>query len=153
MTEPLYDVTDPVYILLVEDSTFDAEIVLRNFDRVRLRNRVHHVKDGAAAMDFLFNRGPYEDSSLYPRPDLVLLDLKLPRVSGREVLEAMRSDAALRDVPVLVMTSTEPDENWVDGVETGPTGRIDKPVEFSGVLRALRRFKQFSVLLLNDSGT
>ncbi len=141
------DPDTPVQILLVEDSPLDAEIVLRSLRRMGLVNPVQHVKDGTSALDYLLHRPPFEDSILHPPAGLVLLDLNLPRVSGWEVLETIRKDAATRSLPVVVMTSTEWDEERISDQRDPLTVAVSKPVDLGKLMAALRPLKYFSVVL------
>ena len=137
----------PVNIALVEDSPLDADIVLRSLRRLGLVNGIHHLKDGDAAIDYLVQHREAEDTS-YPRVDLLLLDLNLPRTSGWEVLEAVRSNAATASLPVVIMTSTEWDEERVRALGDPNTVVVSKPVDLPGLLKALRPLKRFSVVLV-----
>ena len=122
-----------VPVLMVEDSALDAEIAFLNFRRGGLVNSIHHVKNGEEALNYFFHQGRYEDSSRFPVPGLVLLDINLPRVSGWEVLEAVSEAQGLADIPILVMTSTERDEELVDKLDRKNVGRITKPGDVAPV--------------------
>ena len=114
-----------ITILLVEDSEADIELALRGLQRAKLQNRILTVRDGADALAFLRREAPHQDA---PRPDLVLLDLNLPKLDGRAVLKAIREDPGLRELPVVVLTASESDE------ERFAAGAADafmtKPVDF-----------------------
>ena len=138
---------EPIHILLVEDSSLDTQIIRHNFQRARFLNEVHHVTDGAKALDILFHRAPCSDQKEYPTPQLVLLDLHLPRIDGWEVLETLRNHSDLKDLPVLVMTSTEEDQQAVEQYERGPTLWISKPIDLSQMLTKLIPLRLFSVAL------
>jgi CheY-like chemotaxis protein len=138
---------EPVNILFIEDSPLDAEIVLRNFKRARFANSIAHVRDGSAALDYLFHRGQYQDEQRYPAPDLILLDLNLPRVSGWEILDAIRADEGLRTIPVVVMTSSEQDEDVVKSYQKGVNTYITKPVDFNKVAEVVQTLGHYWFVL------
>jgi len=117
-------------ILMVEDSPADVELTLRAFKTARITNPVHVVEDGAAALDFLFCRGRYADRKMENRPQLVLLDLNLPKVSGLEVLRRVKSDQRTRTIPVIVLTMSKRDRDMVECHRLGVETYIVKPVGF-----------------------
>jgi CheY-like chemotaxis protein len=121
---------EDVEILLVEDNPQDAELAIRALQKNHLANHVHHVKDGAAALDFLFARGAYADRAAHVPLKVVLLDLKLPKVDGLEVLRAIKSDERGRAVPVVVLTSSKEDRDLAEAYRLGANSYIVKPVEF-----------------------
>jgi len=121
---------DEVDILLVEDNPDDAEVVLRSLKNSRIANGVEWVKDGAAALDFLFRRGEYQNRNSAHRLKLVLLDLKLPKVDGLEVLKSIRSEERTRNIPVVVLTSSTQDEDMVRSYRLGVNSYVAKPVMF-----------------------
>src|SRR5437867_767926 len=94
-------------ILLVEDNPYDAELTMRALKKHNLANKVHHVKDGQEALEFLFGKGPYEERNSAVPPRFVLLDLKLPKVDGMEVLRAIKAEERTRDTPVVILTSSK----------------------------------------------
>jgi CheY-like chemotaxis protein len=119
-----------VEILLVEDSTTDAEMTIRALKRSNLANNLVWVKDGAEALDFMYCRGAY-DGRRNGNPKLVLLDLKMPKVDGIEVLQQLRSDDAMRGVPVVVLTSSAEESDIVRSYELGVNSYLVKPVDFA----------------------
>lgn len=126
-----------VPVLLVEDDLEDVQITQRAFERGRIANPLHVVRDGEEAVHYLRHTGPYADEADAPRPGLILLDLNLPRLSGREVLEQIKSDPSLKRIPVVVLT-TSSDEADVRGCyDRGANTYITKPVEFSKFLEAV----------------
>ncbi len=147
MTSP-DDSLQPIQILLVEDSPLDAEIVIRGLRRMGMTNPVFHVKDGTSALDYLLRRPPYEDTARFPSPDLVLLDINLPRVDGWEVLDTIRDHPPTASLPVIVMTSTDWDAERVAERGDRLTVNLTKPVELATLVSALRPLRRFSVVLV-----
>ena len=137
-------------ILLVEDNPHDAEMALRAFQKSRIANRVRHLEDGAQALDFLFATGAYADRKSAPHPRLVLLDLKLPKIDGLEVLKRLKSDPRTRVVPVVVMTSSREERDIVESYKLGVNSYIVKPVDFEKFLHAVEQLGLYW-LLLNES--
>ena len=126
----------PVDILLVEDNPTDAELVLRVLKKHQLANKVEWVKDGAAALDFLFRRGDYA-ARLNLAPRVVLLDLHLPKVDGMEVLQQMRADENTRAIPVVVLTSSREERDIVSSYKLGANSFVSKPVAFDEFARTV----------------
>lgn len=141
---------EQVEILLVEDSPTDAELTLRSLKKYKLANRVLWVKDGAEALDYVFCRGPYAGRSREERPKLILLDLKLPKVDGIEVLRSIKADARTRTIPVVVLTSSAEERDIVDSYELGVNSYIVKPVEFEKFLDVVSR-ANFYWMLINKT--
>jgi two-component system response regulator len=123
-----------VEILLVEDNAHDVELTLHAFEKRNLANRVHVVRDGQEALDFLFGGGDYESRQGVPPPRVVLLDLKLPKIDGLEVLRTIRRDPALHSLPVVVLTSSREDRDLVESYELGVNSYIVKPIDFSSFI-------------------
>jgi CheY-like chemotaxis protein len=120
---------EPVDILLVEDSDADAELTLRVLRKARLANRVVWVKDGQEALDFLYGEGEYSERPS-ARPRLVLLDLKLPRLNGIDVLRRLKGDERQRSIPVVMLTSSNEERDIVESYSLGVNSYLIKPVEF-----------------------
>ena len=125
-----------VEILLVEDSETDAEMTLRALKRHALSNHVTWVKDGAEALDFVFSTGSYSARGNRP-PKLVLLDLKMPKVDGIEVLRRMKADERTRAIPVVILTSSAEESDIVRSYKLGVNSFITKPVTFTGLVDAM----------------
>ena len=128
---------DIVEILLIEDSPRDAELTIRALKRHNLANQLFHVEDGAEALDFLFARGKYEGRRTDVSPKVVLLDLKLPKVNGLEVLRTMKSNPRMRTIPVIVVTSSAEDPDIKAAYELGANGYVIKPVQFDAFMEAM----------------
>jgi CheY-like chemotaxis protein len=117
-------------ILLVEDNPDHAELMRRNLEHVPAASFLHHVEDGEAAMDYIFGRGAYADRARFPAPDLVLLDLRLPRVSGLEVLRQVKSHPTLHRTPIVVLTSSDAERDVAVAYEYHANSFVTKPVDF-----------------------
>ncbi|MCD2203515.1 response regulator [Halobacterium sp. KA-6] len=131
---------EPVDILLVEDNPGDVRLTREAFAEARINNDLHDVNDGEAALDFLHQRGDHANA---PRPDLMLLDLNLPKVDGLDVLEEVKSHDDLRTIPVVVLTSSEAEEDVVQSYEQHTNAYLTKPIdpnEFVDVIRSFERF-------------
>jgi CheY-like chemotaxis protein len=137
-----------VEVLLVEDNPRDAELTMRALSKRHLANHVIHVKDGQAALDFLFREGPYAQRG-EAHPQVVLLDLKLPKVDGIEVLRRIRGDQRLKALPVVVLTSSREESDIVKTYRLGVNSYIVKPVEFENFSEAVSNLG-FYWLLLNQ---
>jgi len=124
-------------ILLAEDSPRDAEMVIEALDQYKLANEVVHVRDGAEALDYLFGRGPFAGRP-NGLPAVLLLDLKMPKVDGLEVLRQVRADRDLKFLPVVVMTSSREEQDLVRSYELGVNGYVVKPVDFMDFVEAVR---------------
>jgi two-component system response regulator len=126
-----------VEILLVEDSPRDVELTLRALKKRNLANRVHVARDGAEALDYVFARGAYVDRDRNHTPKVVLLDLKLPKVSGLEVLKALKSHEESKGIPVVVLTSSQEEMDMVESYRLGANSYIVKPVDFDKFAEAI----------------
>lgn len=127
-----------VELLLVEDSPTDAKLVKRTFEKYNMANKFFWVKDGEEALDFMFARGDYEKRKVEDLPRVILLDLKLPKIGGIEVLRALREDERTSKVPVVVMTSSREEQDVIDIYALGTNSYIVKPVEFEQFMTAVK---------------
>jgi CheY-like chemotaxis protein len=121
---------NPIVILLVEDDLAHAEIVRRNLADFRVANRIVHVEDGQAALDYLFHENGYRDPAKSARPDLILLDLRLPKVDGQEVLRRIKEDEDLRTIPAVVLTTSHAEGDMVEAYANCAASYLVKPVDF-----------------------
>lgn len=119
-----------IEILLVEDNPNDVELELRAFKKHNLANKVFVVKDGAEALDFLLGTGVYVDRTGYQRPKVILLDLKLPKIHGLEVLRTIKLDERTKTIPVVILTSSQEERDLVESYRLGANSYITKPIEF-----------------------
>jgi two-component system response regulator len=136
-----------VEILLVEDSAEDAELTIRALRRHKIANEICVVEDGAEALDFLFCRGSYQGRAFVHPPKLVLLDLKLPKLSGIEVLRAIRADERTRAIPVVVLTSSKEERDLIDGYKLGVNAYAQKPVDFEQFSATVGQIGMFWMLV------
>ncbi|TGK20823.1 response regulator [Leptospira fluminis] len=130
-------------ILYAEDNPSDAELTMRGFKKRNLFNRIAHVRDGEEALDFLFCRGRFADRDVNEVPLFVLLDLKMPKVDGLEVLKAMKADNKLKLVPVIMLTSSSEEKDIVESYELGVNSYIVKPVEFEKLITTVTEIGQY----------
>ena len=121
----------PVVILHVEDEPAHAEIVRRNLSDFYPDHRLHHVADGQAALDYLYGRGEFRDAEKFPKPHLVLLDLRLPRVDGLEVLETIKSDPALANIPTVILTTSAAKADMTMAYRRHANSYLVKPLDFA----------------------
>jgi CheY-like chemotaxis protein len=139
-----------IEILLVEDSLDDANLVIRSLEKCNLANKLIHLGDGAEALDFLFATGIYAGRDMNDRPKLILLDLKMPKVDGLEVLRALKNDERTALIPVVVMTSSLEDKDLEKSYELGANSYVVKPVGFENFAKVVAELG-FYWLLINQS--
>ena len=134
------DATRPIEILLVEDSPSDTELTLEALMDFKVRNHVSVVEDGVQAMEFLRRQGSYAQA---PRPDLIMLDLNLPRKDGREVLADLKGDEELKTIPIVVLTTSRADQDILHAYQLNANCYITKPVDFTQFLDVVRSIESF----------
>lgn len=130
----------PIEILMVEDNPGDVRLTQEALKGAKVSNTLQVVEDGAAALDFLYRRGDYADA---PRPDLILLDLNLPKKNGREVLEVIKQDAQLKMIPVVILTTSQAEEDVVRAYSLHANCYISKPVDFTQFTKIVRTIEDF----------
>jgi len=143
---------NPIEILLVEDNPNDVELTLHALKKNNIANKIHVVRDGAEALEFLFGSGVYVGRDLNHPPKVILLDLKLPKVDGMEVLKRIKSDERTRPIPVVVLTSSREERDIVESYRLGVNSYITKPVDFEQFTEAVRQLGLYW-LLLNQAPT
>lgn len=136
-----------VEILLVEDNPHDVELTLRSLKKNNLTNNIHVVRDGAEALEFIFATGAYADRKVENRPKVVLLDLKLPKVDGLEVLRRIKLDERTKVTPVVVLTSSKEEQDIVASYKLGVNSYIVKPVDFDKFVEAVHELGLYWLLL------
>ncbi len=134
-------------ILLVEDNADDEALTLHAFQQQRIGNKVVVVRDGVEALDYLFGRGQYAERDLADAPAVVLMDLKLPRLDGLEVLRQLRADARTRSLPVVVLTSSDEQRDLVESYRLGCNSYVRKPVDFDDFVHAAQQLGLYWLLL------
>jgi DNA-binding response OmpR family regulator len=137
-------------ILLVEDNPNDEALTLRALKKNNIKNSVVVARDGAEALDWLFARGTHSGRDITVEPQVVLLDLKLPKVSGLEVLRAVRADARTKRLPIVLLTSSKEDQDVIAGYDLGANSYVRKPVDFGDFAEAIRQLGLYW-LVLNEN--
>jgi CheY-like chemotaxis protein len=124
-------------ILLVEDNPDHTELILRNLELHRVANTIQHVSDGEAALDYLFRRGAYADPELSPRPDVVILDLRLPKTDGLEVLSQIKASESLSKIPVVILTTSQAEQDLAKAYQQHVNSYVVKPLDFGKFARLM----------------
>lgn len=145
MTNPV----QPIEVLLVEDDPGDELMTREAFEDNKIRNTLHVVRDGQEALDFLYRRGVYGDA---PRPDLILLDLNLPKYDGRQVLEQIKQDPELSLIPVVVLTTSSAEEDILRSYKLHANAYVTKPVDLDQFIAAVRQIDEFFVTVVRLPG-
>jgi two-component system response regulator len=143
--------TNAVEILLVEDSPEDLELALRALRKSKLTNRIHVARDGAEALEFIFGQEPNAGGRVEHAPKVILLDLKLPKVDGLEVLRQIKTDSRTKSIPVVVLTSSKEQKDIVESYKLGVNSYIVKPVNFEGFAGAVQELGMYWLLLNQPS--
>ena len=142
MTEP-----HEVEILFVEDNPHEAELTIRGLRKHNLVNKLKHIDDGEEALDFIFSRGTYSSRENSPNPKLIILDLKLPKVDGLEILRQLKADERTRIIPVVVLTSSQEERDVIESYRLGVNSYIVKPVNFESFGKAVADLGLYWVIL------
>jgi CheY-like chemotaxis protein len=137
---------EPIVILLVEDDLAHIEIIKRNFEASRLANRLISVEDGQEALDYLYRKGKYKDTDQSPLPNLILLDLRLPKVDGLEVLKTIKADPALSSIPVVILTTSPAESDMVKAYKYNANSYLVKPVDFSKFNQLMNTFGYYWIV-------
>lgn len=141
-----------ISVLLVEDNEEDIELTLRVFRQYHLANHIHVVRDGAEALDCLFGSGAYVDRSPCEQTKLILLDLKLPKVDGLEVLRRCKSDERTKTIPVVVLTSSREEQDVIESYKLGVNSYIVKPVDFHQFVEAVKQLNLYWLVMNQAPG-
>ncbi len=128
---------EPILVMLIEDNVDHAELVIRTMEEHRISNRVRHFLDGQSALDYLFRRAEYVEAAVSPRPHVILLDLRLPRVDGIDVLRAIKEDNELKSIPVVVLTTSEAEKDVAKAYYNHANSYLVKPVGFEDFRRLM----------------
>ena len=136
-----------IEMLLVEDNPHDAELAMRALKEHNLSNKIHWVKDGVAALDFVFATGTYADRDIHLPPKLILLDLRLPKVDGMEVLKKIKTDERTKFIPVVILTSSKEDRDIIESYRLGVNSYVSKPIEFEGFIKSVSELGLYWLLL------
>ena len=136
-----------VEILLVEDNTHDAEMTIRSLKKMNLANRLVHVQDGEEALDFIFTRGKFSGRSPGSNPKVILLDIKMPKVDGIEVLRQIKTNEKTKLIPVVIMTSSREEQDIIASYRFGVNSYVVKPVDFEGFARAVSELGLYWLLM------
>lgn len=140
----------PVEIILVEDNPFEAELAIKALEKNNLANKLRHIDDGEEALNFILAKGKYEIRKNLPNPKLILLDLKLPKVDGLQILKEIKSNEATKSIPVVVLTSSQEEKDVIESYNLGANSYLVKPVNFESFTKAIADLG-FYWLLLNHS--
>ncbi len=132
-----------IHIVMAEDDPDDQMLTRRALKHSRLANTLDIVEDGEELMDYLHQRGPYAETGAAPRPGLILLDLNMPRMDGREALQRIKSDDDLRRIPVIVLTTSEAEQDIIESYNLGVNAYVTKPVSFEELVQAIRSLGHF----------
>ncbi len=134
-------------ILLVEDNPVDEELTIMAFEKNNITNEIVVARDGAEALDYLFAAGQYENRDVNEKPQLVLLDLKLPKVDGLEVLQKIRENESLKRIPVVILTSSKEQQDLINAYNLGTNAYVRKPVDFTEFAEAVKQLGLFWLIL------
>lgn len=138
---------DAIEILFAEDTMEDAILTIRALTKSGLTNKLHHVKDGAEALDFVYCRGTFESRNRSQHPKMILLDLKMPKVSGMEVLDKIKSDPEMKSIPIVILTSSKEDPDIKKCYDLGANSYIVKPVDSDNFFQAMKELGLYWMVL------
>ena len=132
-----------VIILLVEDNPADQQLTIRAFQKGKINTNLQIVSDGQEAMDYLQQTGKFEDKKSFPRPDLILLDINMPRKDGKQVLKEIRADENLKSIPVVMLTTSDQEKDVIDSCNLGVNSYISKPVRINDFIDVISKLEEF----------
>ena len=135
----------PITILMADDDEDDRLLTQDALAESRVLNELHFVEDGVELLEYLERKGKFEDKSISPRPGLILLDLNMPRMDGREALEAIKANPNLKGIPVVILTTSKQEEDMVKGYNLGAASYITKPVTFDGLVELMKTLGKYWV--------
>jgi two-component system response regulator len=135
----------PITILMADDDEDDRLLTQDALAESRVLNELHFVEDGVELLEYLERTGKFEDKTLSPRPGLILLDLNMPRMDGREALQAIKSNPNLKGIPVVILTTSKQEEDMVKGYDLGAASYITKPVTFDGLVELMKTLGKYWV--------
>ena len=141
-----------IHILMAEDDADDRMLVVEAFEEKRVANSLAFVEDGEELLDYLNRRGKYGDAEKFPRPDIILLDLNMPRMDGREALKIIKGDPKLRGIPVIVLTTSQTEQDILMSYDLGASSFITKPVTFEGLAETLGALDKYWVQIVQLPG-
>ena len=136
-----------VEILLIEDNPDEAELAIRSLKKNNLANNLVHIDDGAEALDYIFCRGNYSEKDISIVPKVILLDLKLPKVGGLEILRQVKNDSRTKIIPIVILTSSKEDSDLIEGYNLGVNSYIVKPVNFESFAKAIAELGFYWIIL------
>lgn len=136
-----------VEILFIEDNPHEAELTIRSLKQHNLANKLKHIDDGEEALDFIFSKGKYGANQGFQQPKMILLDLKLPKVDGLEILRQVKGDESTRRIPVVVLTSSKEERDIVESYKLGANSYIVKPVNFDSLSKAVYEVGLYWIIL------
>ncbi|GAA59320.1 two-component system, unclassified family, response regulator [Pseudoalteromonas sp. BSi20652] len=140
-----YSKVKPITILMADDDEDDRLLTQDALAESRVLNELHFVEDGVELLEYLERRGKFEDKAVSPRPGLILLDLNMPRMDGREALEAIKANPNLKGIPVVILTTSKQEEDMVKGYNLGAASYITKPVTFDGLVDLMKTLGKYWV--------
>ncbi len=140
--------TEPITILMADDDEDDRLLAKDAFQESQIANDLHFVEDGVELLEYLRREGKYADSDLFPKPDLILLDLNMPRKDGREALQEIKADPLLRHIPIVILTTSQAEEDILESYNIGAAGFISKPVTFEGLVAVIKKLGEYWVQIV-----
>ena len=138
-----YKQAEPIQILMADDDEDDRLLAQDAMEESRVLNAFRFVKDGVELLEYLRNEGQFADTQQYPRPNLILLDLNMPRMDGREALQELKKDPNLRAIPVVILTTSKEEEDKLKGYDLGAASYITKPVDFDGLVELMKNLGKY----------